>query len=232
MTVDHDDYPAKLQQPPVPRASQDNDDEPDETTSAIMDTDPDVVQGDVVNPDADDEDTAADVTDKTDEDVPVDSDTAYPADLSTDEADSDVADAENDRGVIRDEDSPVTLVRTGGAHRYLSPAVPVSAVPSPVAPVPTFSPTADTPATETSASATGDQQASWQRIKAGFVDDPRTSVEEAATMVEEAAETLVATIQERERLLRSAWEGNGTDTEKLRTAFRDYRELYDKINQM
>lgn len=79
-----------------------------------------------------------------------------------------------------------------------------------------------------------DLQASWQRIQASFVDDPRASVTEAAALVEEAAETVVATIQERERSLRGSWEGNGngTDTEKLRTALREYREFYQKISQI
>jgi hypothetical protein len=223
MSVDHDDYPAKFQQTPVPREPQDSDDETASATTA--DADPDVVQGEVVNPDVTDTDADAD------------------ADV-TDEADSDVADS---RRVGTYDESPVTPVRTGGAHRYPMPAMSESAVSSPAAPVPTFSPTADTPATdtpvaetpvaetpatETPAASDDDQQASWQRIKAGFVDDPRASVEEAASIVEEAAETLVATIQERERLLRSAWEGTGTDTEKLRTAFRDYHDLYDKISQL
>jgi hypothetical protein len=79
-----------------------------------------------------------------------------------------------------------------------------------------------------------DLQESWQRIKAQFVDDPRASVTEAAALVEEAAETAVATIQERERTLRGSWEGNGTssDTEKLRTALREYGDLYEKISQL
>ena len=65
----------------------------------------------------------------------------------------------------------------------------------------------------------------WQRVQASFVDDPRASVDAAANMVNEA----VVAIQDRERQLRSTWEGNGSDTEKLRAAFRDYRALYDQL---
>ena len=77
-------------------------------------------------------------------------------------------------------------------------------------------------------------RSSWQRILAGFVDDPRGSVARAATMVEETTETLVATIQERERVLRGAWEGNGAagDTEKLRIALGKYRAFFEKITRL
>ena len=76
-----------------------------------------------------------------------------------------------------------------------------------------------------------ESRASWQRIQAGFVDDPRGSVAHAAMMVEETADTLVAAIQERERVLRGTWEGTSAaaDTEKLRIALGKYRTLYDMI---
>lgn len=217
MSVDHDDYLAKLQEPPMPRPPQDSEDEPDETTTV-----PDVTDENTDPVDADTTDDAAD--DGTDDEDVV---TGVVMDTDAD-SDPDSVDDDDDvvTGVTADEGSPVTPVRTGGAHRYPLPAFPAPDAPSTGA-SPSF-----TPAAEATVPDEGDSQASWQRIKAGFVDDPRASVEEAAAIVEEAAETLVATIQERERLLRGAWEGNGTDTEKLRTAFQDYRELYDKISQV
>jgi hypothetical protein len=76
-------------------------------------------------------------------------------------------------------------------------------------------------------------RSSWQRIQVAFVDDPRGSVAEAAAMVEETAETLVATIRERERVLRGAWQGNGgADTEKLRIAMGKYRTFFEKITRL
>jgi hypothetical protein len=74
----------------------------------------------------------------------------------------------------------------------------------------------------------------WQRIQASFIDDPRASVMAAADLVEKIADSLVATIRERERVLRGGWEGDSasTDTEKLRTTLRDYRSFYKEISQI
>ena len=77
-----------------------------------------------------------------------------------------------------------------------------------------------------------DAGSDWQRVQAGFVDDPRSSVEQAAAMVAAAAEKILATIEERERRLRDSWEGNGADTEALRIALREYRVLYQQISQL
>jgi hypothetical protein len=251
MSVDHDDYPTKFEHPPVPRTAQDNDDEQDETATDVADenadpADEDVVTGLVMDSSADadadaDADSDSDSEDDEDEDVVIgvvtDTDDA---DDTTGVVTDDAVDNDAATGVMADDASPVTAVRTGGAHRYPLPAFPGPDAPSTGA-SPSFTPTAETTTSETTAPETTapetatdqeDSQASWQRIKSGFVDDPRASVEEAAAIVEEAAETLVATIQERERVLRGAWEGNGTDTERLRTAFRDYRTLYDKLSQI
>lgn len=81
---------------------------------------------------------------------------------------------------------------------------------------------------------------SWQRIQAEFVDDPQASVREAAGIVSDLTETVVSTIQRREQLIRSSWEGNGsgvpgthgTDTELLRTTFRRYRALFDQLTEL
>jgi hypothetical protein len=72
------------------------------------------------------------------------------------------------------------------------------------------------PADRRSADGTADQpdepepRSDWQRAQAAFVDDPRAAVTAAAAMVANAV---------------------GTDTEKLRVAFRDYRTLYDKLTR-
>ncbi|MGD0559693.1 MAG: hypothetical protein ABSA93_32585 [Streptosporangiaceae bacterium] len=242
MSVDHDDYPTKFEHPPVPRTAQDNDDEQDETATDVADenadpADEDVVTGLVMDSSADaDSDSDSDSDSEDDEDEDED-DVVIGVVTDTDDADDttgvvtdDAVDNDAATGVMADDASPVTPVRTGGAHRYPLPAFPGPDAPSTGA-SPSFTPTSETTTPET-ATDQEDSQASWQRIKSGFVDDPRASVEEAAAIVEEAAETLVATIQERERVLRGAWEGNGTDTERLRTAFRDYRTLYDKLSQI
>jgi hypothetical protein len=64
-----------------------------------------------------------------------------------------------------------------------------------------------------------------------FVDDPRASVTEAADVINQVAAKLQEAIQERQRSLRSRWDG-GTpaDTEALRETLRMYRAfLYQLI---
>jgi predicted acyl esterase len=74
-------------------------------------------------------------------------------------------------------------------------------------------------------------RAGWQRIKAGFVDNPRGSVAEAAAVVEEAAEMLTARLRARQQRIRDSWEANGSgrDTEALRIALLHYQSLFDKM---
>ncbi|MEU6536753.1 hypothetical protein [Streptomyces sp. NPDC047000] len=79
---------------------------------------------------------------------------------------------------------------------------------------------------------------------AGFVDGPGTAVEEADRVLEEAAARFTDAVAQRRRSLRRAWqplgEGDGdgrngrsgtpnADTEVLRLALRDYRELTDRL---
>ncbi|MBV9379739.1 MAG: hypothetical protein JOY82_02415 [Streptosporangiaceae bacterium] len=73
----------------------------------------------------------------------------------------------------------------------------------------------------------------WLRIQSEFVDNPRASVEEAAGIVTELTETLVTAIQRREQRLRASWEeGDASDTELLRTAFRRYRAFFDQLTEV
>jgi hypothetical protein len=78
-----------------------------------------------------------------------------------------------------------------------------------------------------------------QHAVAGFVDGPRDAVEEADHVLEEAAARLGEAVSRRRRTLRGSWQstdgGEGgkpatsTDTEQLRLALRDYRELADRL---
>jgi hypothetical protein len=86
-------------------------------------------------------------------------------------------------------------------------------------------------------------RASWQQAQAGFVDDPRTAVSEAAELVEQAAQTLIGTLQQKQSQLRTQWENNGSgdlgadtsgalsDTEQLRHLMQDYRTLFNQLVQ-
>lgn len=76
----------------------------------------------------------------------------------------------------------------------------------------------------------------WQRLQAGFVDDPRAAVGDAADLVEHAAQVLVGALQQRQRSLRDMWDsgrstgGNETaDTERLRLVMQRYRTLFNEI---
>ncbi|MEU9168997.1 hypothetical protein AB0D34_14540 [Streptomyces sp. NPDC048420] len=77
-----------------------------------------------------------------------------------------------------------------------------------------------------------------QHAVAGFVDEPRSAVEEADHVLEEAAARFADAVKQRRRTLRSSWqtgdagEGKATtagDTEQLRLVLRDYRELTERL---
>jgi hypothetical protein len=95
----------------------------------------------------------------------------------------------------------------------------------------------------------------WQRVQAGFVDDPQEAVGEAADLIEQTAQAIVGALRQRQRQLRVMWEsgpmsgpvsgnavsGNaaagdgeaaargGQDTEHLRQMMRHYRALFDQL---
>ena len=78
----------------------------------------------------------------------------------------------------------------------------------------------------------------WQRVQAGFVDDPRAAVADAADLVEHTAQAFVGVLQQRQRRLRGIWDGDGrpdgtaeqiTDTEQLRLVMQRYRSLFDQL---
>jgi hypothetical protein len=84
-------------------------------------------------------------------------------------------------------------------------------------------------------------RASWQQAQAGFVDDPRAAVADAAELVEHTAQTLIGSLRQRQRQLRTQWDNNGsgaagpaaaggsTDTEQLRHLMQDYRSLFNQL---
>ncbi|MGV9620945.1 hypothetical protein [Streptomyces tendae] len=73
----------------------------------------------------------------------------------------------------------------------------------------------------------------------GFVDAPRASVEEADRVLEEITARFTDAVAHRRRTLRTSWREAGpdggapsTDTEQLRLALRDYRELADRLMRL
>ncbi|MFJ7767396.1 hypothetical protein ACIQ1J_02900 [Streptomyces sp. NPDC097107] len=78
-----------------------------------------------------------------------------------------------------------------------------------------------------------------QHAVADFVDAPRASVEEADRVLEEITARFTDAVTHRRRTLRASWQDTGgddratsTDTEQLRLALRDYRELADRLMRL
>ncbi|MFI6561067.1 hypothetical protein [Streptomyces sp. NPDC050534] len=69
----------------------------------------------------------------------------------------------------------------------------------------------------------------------GFVDSPKQAVEEADHVVEEIAGRFTEALTRRRRTLRTSWQdgeadkATHSDTEQLRLALRDYRELAERL---
>ncbi|MER5310593.1 hypothetical protein ABT034_22710 [Streptomyces sp. NPDC002773] len=70
---------------------------------------------------------------------------------------------------------------------------------------------------------------------AGFVDSPHDSVAEAAEILAEAEQQLIAALKDRRTALRAGWQsagdagGRGADTEQLRLTLRTYREVTERL---
>lgn len=69
----------------------------------------------------------------------------------------------------------------------------------------------------------------WQAIQSMFVDDPRASLERAAGLVDDSVEALVMSVKEQQHSLLSAWQGDNAGTEELRTALRQYRTFWNRL---
>jgi hypothetical protein len=77
-------------------------------------------------------------------------------------------------------------------------------------------------------------RARWQQVQAGFVDDPKEAVGDAADLIEQTAQALVGALRQRQRQLRVMWEhgpgGDGAaETEHLRLMMQHYRALFHQL---
>ncbi|MFG2781403.1 hypothetical protein ACGFY7_26590 [Streptomyces prunicolor] len=72
-----------------------------------------------------------------------------------------------------------------------------------------------------------------QHAVTGFVDEPRSAVEEADHVLEEVAARFTEAVTKRRATLHGSWESKGSEgsenTEQLRLALRDYRELTERL---
>ena len=87
-------------------------------------------------------------------------------------------------------------------------------------------------------------RARWHRAQAGFIDDPKEAVGDAADLIEQTAQALVGALRQRQRELRVLWErgladdtapadgtaaASGADTEHLRLMMQRYRALFNQL---
>jgi hypothetical protein len=129
-------------------------------------------------------------------------------------------------------EAPATTEPSSAADVPATAGAPAATSATPAAPVPGAPGTAETPGVNTTSFVTnGDElHADWARIQSSFVDDPRGSVSQAADLVSQVTSSLVAAVQQREQTLRGEWESQeGTDTEHLRNALRDYRAYFELL---
>jgi hypothetical protein len=229
-----------------------------------VDLDDDLADDDVVSSDDEDDDTMVrgSVVDEDEEDAVV-ADPDAAADLDAAAADTDepqptftpAADAPVDSAPVDSasvDSAPVDSAPDPDAPT-LNETDDVPVVPAQAAFPVTEVPVADAAATEAPLPAAavdfnepllGDPvglRASWQQAQAGFVDDPRAAVADAAELVEHTAQTLIGSLQQRQRALRTQWDNNGSvaaspstagelsDTEQLRHLMQDYRSLFNQL---
>lgn len=73
----------------------------------------------------------------------------------------------------------------------------------------------------------------WDKIQAGFVDEPRKAVEEADSLVALAMKRLAETFANERSQLEGQWDrGDDVSTEDLRVALRRYRSFFGRLLSM
>jgi hypothetical protein len=73
----------------------------------------------------------------------------------------------------------------------------------------------------------------WDTIQTGFVDEPRSAVEQADTLVAEVIQQLAKSFADERGKLEHDWSrGNDVSTEDLRLGLRRYRSFFDRLLTM
>lgn len=76
----------------------------------------------------------------------------------------------------------------------------------------------------------GQYTARWEKIQAGFVDEPRESVEQADTLVADLMQRLASSFAEERKQLENQWDqGDDVSTEDLRVALTRYRSFFERL---
>jgi hypothetical protein len=77
---------------------------------------------------------------------------------------------------------------------------------------------------------TGDLHSRWTDIQAGFVDEPRVSVEKADALVAEVMKRVAEKFANERSRLEGQWSrGDNVSTEDLRVALQHYRSFFDRL---
>jgi hypothetical protein len=70
----------------------------------------------------------------------------------------------------------------------------------------------------------------WEKIQIGFVDEPRTAVQQADELVASVIKLLAEVFATERQKLESAWDNkDNVSTEDLRVALRRYRSFFDRL---
>ena len=70
----------------------------------------------------------------------------------------------------------------------------------------------------------------WTEIQAGFVDEPRESVEQADRLVADLMQNVAAGFSQAREQLESQWDGGDElSTEDLRVSLTRYRSFFDRL---
>jgi len=70
----------------------------------------------------------------------------------------------------------------------------------------------------------------WREIQTSFVDEPRTSVEQADALVAELMQRLATSFSAERGRLEAQWDsGDDVSTEELRVALTRYRSFFDRL---
>jgi hypothetical protein len=70
----------------------------------------------------------------------------------------------------------------------------------------------------------------WDRIQAGFVDEPKTAVQQADELVAQAIKRLAESFADARNGLERQWDsGEDASTEDLRQALRKYRSFFERL---
>lgn len=80
------------------------------------------------------------------------------------------------------------------------------------------------------AESTGGYRSRWEQIQSRFVDDPRSSVEQADKLVIEVVQELQTSFGSERNALEAQWQrGDDVQTEDLRVALQRYRSFFDRL---